>query len=380
MNIRKLTRLDDFMQKRAASIPGATILIEHNGKKVYENNFGMDRKDSIYRIMSMTKPITALAAMILYEKGELDLMEEVGTYLPAFSDIKVASLGGFKSPTRPILIRDLINMTSGIVLPGDYGEAGQSMSKAYREARVQRRSGILKSNVDIANKFADSVLMFDPGTSFHYGLNADVLAAVIEVISGTKFSEFLKKEVFTPLNMSETDFMIDGDKAFRQAVMMGRPDAKGKVTRADANTLARFEMEAPFDRPWYESGGIGLYSTVEDYEHFCQMLLNKGSFHGKEIIGRRTFNFMTSNHLTYDQLGEFGREGYGYGCYVNVLMDPVRAASNGAAGSIEVTGEAGTYMCVDPEEDLIIMYMSQIDGGVDPAFIRGIRQIVYGAM
>ena len=111
MNIRKLTRLDDYMQKRAGSIPGATILIEHNGKRVYENNFGMDRKDSIYRIMSMTKPITALAAMILYERGDLDLMEEVGTYLPAFSDIKVASLGGFKAPTRPIQIMKLESLS-----------------------------------------------------------------------------------------------------------------------------------------------------------------------------------------------------------------------------------------------------------------------------
>ncbi|WP_248405018.1 serine hydrolase domain-containing protein [Butyrivibrio fibrisolvens] len=380
MNIRKLTRLDDYMQKRAASIPGATIIIEHNGKRVYENNFGMDRKDSIYRIMSMTKPITALAAMILYERGMLDLMENVSTYIPSFADVKVASVGGFKNPDRQIIVRDLLNMTSGIVLPGDYGQAGQSMSKAYREARVQKRSGILKSNIDITSKFAESVLMFDPGTSVHYGLSADILAAIIEIVSGMKFSDFLTKEIFTPLNMSETDFKIDGDKAFRQAVMMGRPDANGKVTRADASTLQRFEMEAPFDEPWYESGGIGLYSTVEDYEHFCQMLLNKGSFHGKELIGRRTYQFMTSNHLTDDQLREFGRDGYGYGCYYNVLIDPIKAASNGSAGAIEVTGEAGTYFCVDPEEDLIIMYMSQMDGGADPAFIRGIRQIVYGAM
>lgn len=380
MNIRKLSRIDDYMKKHIELIPGATILVEHNGKRVYENNFGVDRKDSIYRIMSMTRPITALAAMILYERGELDLMEDISRYLPAFANIKVAELGGLKDPDRAIIIKDLLNMTSGIVLPGDYGQAGQSMSKAYREARVQKRSGILKSNVDIASKFADSVLMFSPGTSFHYGLGADILGAIIEIISGTKFSDFLKKEILGPLNMSETDFRIDGDKAFRQAIMMGKPDKKGKITRADANTLAKFEMEAPFDEPWYESGGIGLYSTVEDYVHFCQMLLNKGAFHGKEIIGRRTYELMTSNHLTDEQQKEFGRNGYGYGCYYNILTDPIMASSNGVAKSIEVTGEAGTYFCVDQEEGLIIMYMSQIDGGVSPTFIRGLRQIVYGSM
>lgn len=380
MNIRKLARLDTYMDRYKDRIMGASLLVEHNGKRVYENIFGMDRKDSIYRLMSMTKPITALAAMILYERGDLDLLSKVSDYIPEFEKCKVATLEGIREAHSPIYIHDLLNMTSGIVLTGDYGEAGQSMSRCYREARVQKRSGILKSNIDVVRKFADSHLMFDPGTSIHYGLSADVLAGVIEVITGMKYSEFLKTEIFPVLNMTETGFKIDGDKAFRQAVMMGMPNKKGKISRADVETLTRFEMEDPFSEPWYESGGIGLYSTMEDYVHFCEMLINKGAYHGKELIGRRTYAFMTSNQLTSAQKASLPYDGYGYGNYLRVLEDTAAAVTDATIGSYECFGEAGTYFCIDPEEDLIIIYMQQMDGGADPSFIRGIRQIIYGAI
>ncbi|WP_026505195.1 serine hydrolase domain-containing protein [Butyrivibrio sp. NC3005] len=383
MNIRKLNRLDTYMDKNKHLIPGASLLVEHNGKRVYEKVFGVDRKDSIYRLFSMTKPLTALAAMILYERGDLDLLSPVSDILPAFKNMKVASPNGIHDARHQIYVRDLLNMTSGIVKPGDYGEAGQSMNGIYREARIQRRSGILKSNVDVANKLAESYLMFEPGEGFHMGLNAEVLSAVIEQVSGERFSDFMRKYVFEPLHMSETNFYIDGDKAFRQSAMMMFDEKTGKVQRADANTLSKLEMEDPFSNPWIESGGNGLYSTMEDYAHFCEMLINKGSFHGKEIIGKKTYGFMTTNNLDMElekNVAKIGKEGYGYGNYFFVMTDTIKNSSNGSKNLIEGFGEAGTYFMVDPQEELIIIFMQQIDGGLDKKFYRGLRQIVFGAV
>ncbi|MBQ3797402.1 MAG: serine hydrolase [Butyrivibrio sp.] len=384
MNIRKLGRLDTLIesQREKGKLQGATIVVEHKGKRVYENNYEPDRNDSIYKIFSMTKPITAVAAMILYERGELDLMSKVSDYLPAFADCKVASKEGIIRATRPITIKDLLNMTSGIVYSGDFGEAERSMTKIYKEARTQRQSGILKTNVDVCNKLAEGYLAFEPGTGYRYGHSADILGGVIEVITGKKYSDFLKKEIFTPLNMEDTGFYIDESKAFRQAVLYRR-DKTGKVVRAEDDVKRRMEMESPTQAPWFEKGGDGLYSTANDYAHFAQMLLNKGSYHGKELIGKRTLGFMTTPQLTPQQFDSFDLEsciGYNYGNYFRILTDPALATSNGSIGEYGWDGMAGTYFFVDPTEELIVIYMQQIEGGCDYSFIRGIRQIVYGAI
>lgn len=384
MNIRKLGRLDTLIesQREKGLLQGATIVVEHNGKRVYENHYEPDREDSIYKIFSMTKPITAMAAMILYERGELDLMSKVSDYLPAFADCKVASPEGITKARNPITVKDLLNMTSGIVYSGDFGEAERSMTKIYKEAKTQRQSGILRSNVDVCNKLAEGYLAFEPGTGFRYGHSADILAGVIEVITGKRYSDFLKKEIFTPLNMEDTGFWIDESKAFRQAVLYRR-DKTGKVVRAEDDVKRRMEMENPTEMPWLEMGGSGLYTTANDYAHFAQMLLNKGAYHGKELIGKRTLAFMTSPQLTGDIHEQFhdmnGCLGYNYGNYFRILTDPAQACSNGSIGEYGWDGKAGTYFFVDPNEELIVIYMQQIEGGLDYSFIRGVRQIVYGA-
>ncbi|RKM59964.1 class C beta-lactamase-related serine hydrolase [Butyrivibrio sp. CB08] len=383
MNIRKLNRLDTLIEKQRESgaLQGATIIVEHKGKRVYENTYEPDRPDSIYKIFSMTKPVTAVAAMMLYERGELDLMSKVSDYLPGYKDCKVVSSEGIRKAQNQITIRDLLNMTSGIVMTGDFGEAERLMSKIYKEARIQRESGILKSNVDICNKLAEAGVAFEPGETFRYGYSADILGGVIEVISGMKLSEFFKKEIFTPLNMEDTDFKIGEGKEFRQAVLYRR-DKKGKVVRAEDDVRRRLEMETPTRDPWFERGGAGLYSTAGDYAHFAQMLLNKGSYHGKELIGRRTMEFMTSPQLSEAQLQTNDFEsciGYNYGNLFRILTDPAKAASNGSIGEFGWDGLAGTYFFVDPNEELIFIYMQQIAEGLDFSFLRGLKQIIYGA-
>jgi CubicO group peptidase (beta-lactamase class C family) len=383
MNIRKLNRLDALVEKQRdkGALLGATMIVEHKGKRVYENTFEPDRPDSIYKIFSMTKPVTAVAAMMLYERGELDLMSKVSDYLPGYKNCKVVSAEGIKPAQNQITIRDLLNMTSGIVMSGDFGEAERLMSKIYKEARIQRESGILKSNVDICNKLSEAGVAFEPGETFRYGYSADILGGVIEVISGMKLSEFFKKEIFTPLNMEDTDFKIGEGKEFRQAVLFRR-DKKGKVVRAEDDVRRRLEMENPTKDPWWERGGAGLYSTAGDYAHFAQMLLNKGSYHGKELIGRRTMEFMTSPQLTDAQLLTNDFEsciGYNYGNLFRVLTDPAKAASTGSIGEFGWDGLAGTYFFVDPNEELIFIYMQQIAEGLDFSFLRGLKQIIYGA-
>lgn len=383
MNIRKLNRLDALVEKQRekGALLGATMIVEHKGKRVYENTFEPDRPDSIYKIFSMTKPVTAVAAMMLYERGELDLMSKVSDYLPGYKNCKVVSSEGIRAAQNQITIRDLLNMTSGIVMSGDFGEAERLMSKIYKEARIQRESGILKSNVDICNKLSEAGVAFEPGETFRYGYSADILGGVIEVISGMKLSEFFKKEIFTPLNMEDTDFKIGEGKEFRQAVLFRR-DKKGKVVRAEDDVRRRLEMENPTRDPWWERGGAGLYSTAGDYAHFAQMLLNKGSYHGKELIGRRTMEFMTSPQLTETQLLTCDFEsciGYNYGNLFRVLTDPAKAASNGSVGEFGWDGLAGTYFFVDPNEELIFIYMQQIAEGLDFSFLRGLKQIIYGA-
>jgi CubicO group peptidase (beta-lactamase class C family) len=384
MNIRKLGRLDTLIesQREKGRLQGATIVVEHKGKRVYENHYEPDREDSIYKIFSMTKPITAVAAMMLYERGELDLLSKVSDYLPAFGECRVASSEGIRKAVAPITVKDLLNMTSGIVYSGDFGEAERSMKKIYKEAKTQRKSGILRNNIDVCNKLAEGYLAFEPGTGFRYGHSADIMAGVIEAVTGKRFSDFLKKEIFVPLNMEDTDFKIDESKIFRQAVLYRR-DKNGRVVRAEDDVRQRMEMENPAAEPWFEMGGSGLYSTANDYAHFAQMLLNKGSYHGKELLGKKTLSYMTSPQLTLLQNESFDLEsciGYGYGNYFRILTDPAMAASNGSVGEYGWDGMAGTYFFVDPTEELIVIYMQQIEGGCDYSFIRGIRQIVYGAI
>jgi CubicO group peptidase (beta-lactamase class C family) len=208
------------------------------------------------------------------------------------------------------------------------------------------------------------------------------MAGVIEVITGKRYSDFLKKELFTPLNMEDTDFKIDESKAFRQAVLYRRTKT-GSVVRAEDDVKQRLEMDNPTADPWFEMGGSGLYSTANDYAHFAQMLLNKGSYHGKELLGKKTLAFMTSPQLNAVQREGLDFEsciGYNYGNYFRILTDQALASSNGSIGEYGWDGKTGTYFFVDPTEELIVIYMQQIEGGYDSSFIRGVRQIVYGAI
>lgn len=385
MNKTKLKYLDKLFatEMEAERIKGASILVEHKGNQEFRNVYGTDKADSIYKIYSMTKPITAIAAMMLYEQGRIDLYDPVGKYLKAYENMKVATSKGQVDAKTQITIRELLNMTSGLVYPGQESEPERIMETIRVELHERAESGEKLSNIDICSALAQAPLLFHPGERWHYGLSADIMAAVVEVVTGLPYGEFLQKEIFEPLEMADTAFYVPENKISRLAVMYSRMDKEGHLRAADAKALDWLNLSKPTRLPYIESGGGGLYSTLEDYRHFVQMLAAGGTFKGKQLVGRKTIEFISKNQLDEQQLPSIdfdSIEGYGYGNYMRVMMQPEMAGSNGTIGEYGWDGLPGTYFFVDPKEELTLVYMQQIEQGADLTLRRKMRQIIYGAL
>ena len=385
MNQEKLSLLNDLFAAEIEEnrVQGASILIEHKGKLEFSAVYGGDKKDSIYKIYSMTKPITTVAVMQLYEKGLIDLYDPVEKYLPGFAHMKVSTAKGLVDAKTSITIRQLMNMTSGLVYPGENSEPERVMAELQVDLHERAVKGEPFSNLDICNELAKAPLLFQPGEGWHYGISADIAAAVVEVVTGIPYGEHLKKAIFDPLEMKDTGFYVQPDQMHRLAVMYSRMDEEGHLRRANEKELEWLNLYAPDRPPYIESGGGGLYSTMEDYRHFAQMLLNKGEYKGKQILGRKTVEFISKNQLNDLQMKwvDFDSiEGYGYGNFMRVMMWPERGASNGSVGEYGWDGLPGTYFMIDPKEELMLVYMQQIQQGADLTLRRKMRQIVYGAL
>lgn len=390
MNIQKLKYLDTLFEKemQEGRIGGASLLVEHKGKRVFHNVYGSDKEDSIYKVFSMTKPITTVAAMMLYEQGIIDLYEPVSKYLEGYKNMKVSTKEGLVDAVRPITLKHLLNMTSGLVYPGEDLESDKAMErvriKLHERAVKAREEGRPLSNLDIINTIGEEVpLQFQPGEGWRYGFSADALAGVIEVITGVPYGEYLKKVIFEPLDMKDTGFYVEESQIHRLAQMYSRIDEEGHLKKADEKAYEWLNMYAPTKPPYIESGGGGLYSTLEDYSHFVRMLAAGGTYEGKNIIGRKTVEYISGNQLNELQMKWVNFDsidGYGYGNFMRVMMDPVMAASNGSVGEYGWDGLPGTYFFVDPKEELMLVYMQQIEQGADQSLRRKMRQIVYGAL
>lgn len=369
-------------------IAGASIRVIHNNEIFYENELGLAdlgngipiTKDTIFRMHSMSKPITAVAAMILYERGQLNLLSPVSDYLVGFKNQQILTQNGLVDVVRDVTIQDLLNMTSGIVYPDDSFEAGRLMGKLYAEVENAHHQGKPLSTIDFVNRMGQIPLEFQPGESWRYGASADVLGAVIEVVSGKKYSEFLRDEIFEPLNMVDTGFYVPEDKHNRFAKIYDYKTDKKKLELFTGDFLALFDYMTP---PAFESGGAGLVSTIQDYSHFAMMLANNGVYHGKRILGRKTIEYIATPQLTKEQLSAYNWDslyGYSYGNLMRVMIDPVKAASNGSIGEFGWDGWCGNYFFVDPKEKLVMVYMVQRCGGSGPDYMRKLRSIIYGAL
>lgn len=264
---------------------------------------------------------------------------------------------------------------------------GKGEIKIMEEIRIELHeravSGEKFSNVDICNELGKAPLLFHPGEGWKYGISADVAAAIVEVVTGVPYGEYLKKTVFEPLDMKDTGFFVEESQIGRLATMYSRIDAQGHLRESDERALEWLNLYAPTKPPYIESGGGGLYSTLEDYTHFVRMLAADGCYQGKRLLGRKTMEYIRKNQLNDLQMSwiDFDSiEGYGYGNFMRIMLKPQMAGSNGSVGEYGWDGLPGTYFMVDPKEELILVYMQQIEQGADLALRRKMRQIVYGAI
>lgn len=386
---RNTNYLDKLMKKEVAEggAAGNQLLVMQRGEVLYHGCHGFaDIKnqrpmstDTIYRLYSMSKPIASAAAMILYERGQLDFYMPVSEYLPAYKGQKVLTEQGLVNSVREVEIRDLMNMTAGIVYPDESFEAGRRMERLYQQFDEKKRAGREMTTRQFMELIAQAPLEFQPGEHWRYGACADVLGAVIEVISGQTYGEFLKKEIFEPLKMKDTAFYVPEEKRERFAQIYCREEGASFLP-LEKNILALGDYLTP---PAFESAGAGLVSTCEDYNHFLQMLVQEGRFEGVRLLGRKTVEYMRRNQLTPAQRSDCDWEslrGYGYGNFMRSLIEPELAVSNGSVGEFGWDGWCGNYMAVDPKENLTILYFVQNENGNNFTRTRRLRDVIYSML
>ncbi len=367
-------------------IAGANVLVLHKGKVLLEDSYGyadMEKKvpmkqDTICRMFSMTKPITAAAAMLLVERGELDVWDPVSKYIPAFAGQRVWCDGREYPAMRDITVWDCMNMTTGVPYPNVYSESGRRMSVLFDELIKRRQDGEKVNTMEYMNRIAEVPLEFQPGERWMYGLSADILAAVTEVVSAKRYSDFLEEEIFKPLGMKDTAFYVPQEKMDRFAVNYEWNPSKGLVPFTKSHLGEYYGEDVAF-----ESGGAGLVSTIEDYSHFAEMLLQGGVYKGVRILGRKTVAFMAQNHLTPSQMVSLNWDsvrGHGYGCLMRVLLNQGEAGTNGSLGEFGWDGWTGNYVTIDPGEELVLLYFIQRCGAGTTAAVRKIRSVIYGSL
>lgn len=372
----RLDRIRPVMNRHVAEkrIPGAAGLIARQGKIAYQEAFGMAdveagrpmRMDTIHRIYSMTKPITSVALMMLFEEGRFQLNEPVAKYLPEFAKMQVAieekdpQTGKPVMKTvparRPITVRDLLRHTAGLT----YGVFGDTLvDREYRKARILSQLNL----ADFVRDLAAIPLQYEPGTRWHYSVSVDVQGRLIEVLSGMPFDRFLQERIFTPLEMNDTAFVVPAAKKDRFARLY-TITKEGKLA-ASPTCSSRQECFDSFPNAVPDflssmgmlSGGGGLTSTAYDYLNFCQMLLDQGVYKGKRLLSRKTVQLMSSDHLgSIPGMGP----GTGFGLGFAVSKAPGEAGVMGSPGEFNWGGAAGTKFWIDPQEQLIGIFMIQI--------------------
>ena len=375
------------------SIPGAVLVVARKGKVVYSQALGFQdrekrvsmRPDAIFRIASMSKPITSVAIMMLAEEGKTDLLAPVSQYLSEFKDVKVGvekidpSTGktvlSLENLQRPITVQDLLRHTSGLV----YGPFGNSLvHQAYQNANLFDNSQTL---AEFATKLSKLPIEHQPGTAWEYGMSIDVLGRIVEVASGMPLDRFVEERVARPLGMRDTAFYVNATQASRVAELQVDP-ATGK--RPGGTPVGDLTKEK---QRWF-SGGGGLLSTAPDYSRFCQMLLNGGELNGGRLLSPKTVAVMDSDQLPpgipriggYEDLDPSPSLGlsFGLGFAVRTNMGPNPLP--GSVGEFSWAGIYGTYFWVDPQEKLFAVMMVQMPFSQSAYYRRALRELVYGAL
>ncbi|BAM91125.1 beta-lactamase [Bradyrhizobium oligotrophicum S58] len=406
MSKAALDRIDAHLKQRyveAGRFPGTQLLIYRRGKIVHASSQGyadVERKvpvadDTIYRIYSMTKPLTSVAFMMLVEEGKIALDEPVAKYIPEWKNLGVFVAGTApafmtRPPARPMLIVDLLRHTSGLT----YGfQQRSNVDAAYRDAKIGavEKAGTLQSMID---DLARIPLEFSPGEAWNYSVSTDVIGYLVGKIADMPFEQFLKERILDPLGMTDTGFHVPAAKAHRLAACYSADpggalsfhaaDRKGGLTLQDDPATSSF-----LSPPAFVSGGGGLCATTADYLTFCRALLNGGELGGVRLLGPKTLKLMTSNHLpggvdlptlSRSMFAEAAYNGIGFGLGFSVTMDPAKTLIAGSAGEYAWGGAASTAFWIDPAEDLITIFMTQVLPSSAYPIRRELRTMVYAAI
>lgn len=388
----RLERITDHLRTsyvEPGKIAGCQVAVARGGHVAYHRTLGhRDREqglpvtdDTIWRIYSMTKPITGVALLTLYEQGRLHLADPVHRFIPAWRDLRVRERTAdgdtrLVEPERPMTVRDLLMHTSGL----GYEARGPALLGAPVDAPGNRPGATLDTIVDW---LADRPLHFHPGTRWQYSVSTDVCGKLVEIISGRPFDEYVRSEVLEPLGMVDTDFWVPEDKRERFATNYRRNSKKQLVVLEDA------EGSGYLEPPTLAAGGSGLVSTAADYLRFCQMLVRGGELDGVRILGPRTVELMGTNHLpgggdlqqfATGGFGETGFDGMGFGLTVAVAQGPERTQVLGSPGHVTWGGFASTIFWVDPAEELAVVFLTQLVPSGTFNFRDQLKQIVYSSI
>jgi CubicO group peptidase (beta-lactamase class C family) len=398
----RLGRIAPFLDERyiqTGKLPCAQVQVWRRGKLAYESVQGLaDRErgrklkaDDLFRIYSMTKPVTSVALMMLVEEGLVALDDPVAKYIPEWADLGVFNGGYLKTfqtrpCDRPMMVIDLMRHTSGLT----YGFQQQgNVDAAYRELKLVEdlRSGTLAETMKALAKVP---LQFSPGEAWNYSISTDVVGHLVEVISGQTLDAFFEERIFKPLGMSDTFFTVPKDKADRLAALYGVGALGSKLPIAAKPDLIEDPKKSAYLKPaTFLSGGGGLVSTAADYMRFARMLLNGGELDGARLLGPKTIRLMASNHLPDNKdLTQMSRSlfseatyaGVGFGLGFGVTVDPARTMLAGSVGDFFWGGAASTFFWVDPEEDLAVVFLTQLLPSSAYPVRRELRTLVYSAI
>jgi CubicO group peptidase (beta-lactamase class C family) len=381
----RLGRIDTAMQRYVdeKALAGLITMVARRGKLVHSDRFGvMDLEtarpmelDTILRIYSMTKPITSVALMMLFEEGFVRLTDPLARFIPAFRNVKVLARDGtLVELEREITIHDLLRHTAGMSYNGYYEDTGDRVDKLYDEADLWPADA---TSQEMVRRIAELPLAYQPGQEWRYSVATDVIGHVVELISDMSLPQFFEEKILKPLGMEDTAFSVPPGKADRFATLYGTGN-EGALEEIDVAIGGDYADVSLY------SGGHGLVSTAPDYMRFAQFILNKGELDGVRLLGPRTVELMTANHLPPAVLpmamGAERMPGLGFGLGFSVMLDVALSGMMGSVGLYGWGGWAKTHFWVDPKEQIIgVLMMQHVYTGTHPAIID-FRTLVYQAL
>jgi CubicO group peptidase (beta-lactamase class C family) len=371
---KRVARIRRAIEKHISNekIAGAVTLLARNGTVIRHESYGyLSREtqapmtnDAMFRIYSMTKPITCVALLTLVERSDLQLVDAVAKFIPAVDVLQVLENGNLVDQSEQMKIWHLLTHTAGFTYRGTPGPVGDVYRRLIRTSRT--------SLADLIEGLLQAPLCFHPGARFEYGFSHDVVARIVEIVSGMQYDQYLRETIFEPLGMCDTGFHVPPNKTGRFASMYGAANMDAEPAEVTSQIpidmhrnvlLADAQSDYVAKAHTHFRGGHGLVSTTTDYHRFCEMLLRGGELDGVRILGRKTVELMRTNQLPKDLLpynvGGMPQYGQGYGLGVRVMIDPGQAHALGSVGDFGWGGAASTYFWIDPVERMIGVQMAQ---------------------